>query len=207
MLSVNLISRLFHTAQHGRLLDRIVHNGLEAPLPLRIRLEQSPASAIALGLRRLSQLTYRPTALSTEMVEDLLARQDGRGMIDNDLTASVATTAALHATRRQTGPGLTRDRIETALHRGVAAIALCQHGDGLLADETDRTLEDRALTTAFALYLLSECEPFRTTVRFAEMLSWFEDRVARLDDATQRLWLMARTDATSAGRPAVAAAA
>ena len=81
MLSVNLINRLFQTGQYGRLLDRLVHNGLDVPLPLRIRLERSSASAIALGLRRLVQLTWLPTGLSTRMFDHLLTAQQADGTI------------------------------------------------------------------------------------------------------------------------------
>ncbi len=64
MLSLHTIERALETADHDRLVREVAANGLSLPLPLRVRLSSSEAAAVALGLRRVAELTYGPTALS-----------------------------------------------------------------------------------------------------------------------------------------------
>src|SRR5580698_853999 len=94
MLSVNRIEHFFEGRKFEQLLDSLASNGVDLPLPLRIRLGQSQAAAVALGLRRLLELTYGPTALSRSMTAQLLATQEPDGSFDHDPLATAAAVAA-----------------------------------------------------------------------------------------------------------------
>ena len=59
MLSVNLIDRFFRARRYEPLLEGLATNGMVLPLPLRVRLSQSPVPAVALGLRRLVERNIR----------------------------------------------------------------------------------------------------------------------------------------------------
>lgn len=95
MLSIHTIERNFQQQRFEGLLEAVLANGLRLPLPLHIRLSQSPAAGVAMGLRRLVELTYGPTALSRRMTQWLLERQLDDGSFDADPLATAVVAAAL----------------------------------------------------------------------------------------------------------------
>ncbi|MCX5658208.1 MAG: hypothetical protein NTW19_00620 [Planctomycetota bacterium] len=105
MLSVNLIERLFRGRRFEQLLDSLAANGLSLPLPLRVRLAQTPAAAVALGLRRLVELTYGPTTLSREMAGFLVVLQGEDGSFGGDLMGRLANNGNNTITRAGGGGG------------------------------------------------------------------------------------------------------
>jgi hypothetical protein len=196
MITANLIQRHYQAGHLDQLLVA-VSGGLNLPLSLRIRLSQSPACALALGLRRLAELTYGPTDLGREMIDELLGCQDADGSFASDPLATACAAAALvrlGGERDQWADG----RIEPACERALAALAAMQGDDGLLAYPTDRTWQQRALVNAFILFLLAHDAAFRAAMRLAELMDWFEQCQDRLEPATESYWLMARLDALGA---------
>ncbi len=95
MLSVNLIERFFQGRRFEQLLDNLASNGMDVPLPLHIRLAQVNAAPVALGLRRVLELTYGPTSLSRQMTDYLLGAQEVDGSYGRDSLATAAAVAAL----------------------------------------------------------------------------------------------------------------
>jgi hypothetical protein len=85
--------------------------------------------------------------------------------------------------------------------RVLADLAATQRDDGLLAGPDDRTQQDRALTSAFVLCLLAGDERFRQTVRFADLMSWFEQHADELDGQTRSLWRLATLDVPATVMP------
>ncbi len=197
MLSDNLIKRLFDTQDHGRMIGCLAENGTTMPLALQVRLTQ-PVAAMGLGLRRLVELTYGPTALSREMTDALLDGQlpDGsfQGACDRDPLATAAAAAGLAAVLRDHAHAGQPVHLVDALDRALASLATMQMEDGLFCHGDDRTLEDRALTSAFVLLLLARLQGFRETSRFADLMTWFDERADRLDDNTLQLYHMASLD-------------
>jgi hypothetical protein len=199
MLSDNLIQKLFDTHDHDRMIGCLADNGTTMPLALQSRLTQ-PTASVGLGLRRLVELTYGSTPLSREMTDSLIHGQqpDGsfQGTCNRDPLATAAAAAGLAAVLREhhgrntpCDPSLT-----DALDRALASLATMQMEDGLLCHGDDRTLEDRALTSAFVLFLLARLPGFREAARFADLMTWFDERADRLDDDALELYHMASLD-------------
>ncbi len=197
MLSDNLIQKLFDTQDHGRMIGCLADNGTAMPLALQARLTQ-PTAASGLGLRRLVELTYGPTPLSRDMTAALLDGQlpDGsfQGTCDRDPLATATAVAGLTAVLRD-HPLAGRDAgLIDALDRALASLEAMQMEDGLFCHGDDRTIEDRALTSAFVLFLLARLPEFREATRFADLMTWFDERADRLDNDTLELYHMASLD-------------
>lgn len=199
MLSVNLLERHFESRRFDRILDGVADNGLNLPLPLRIRLSQSPVSSAALGLSRLVELTYGPTPLSRAMTRFLMESQEPDGSFGFDPLTTATVVAAL-GKLIQDHPASVDDSTRTAHEHAIAALAAMQDESGLFAGHDDRSDEDRALVSAFILLILRQDDLFRSSIRLADLLDWFEDREGRLDPATAQLWRM--TSLTVGDQPA-----
>ena len=206
MLSIHMIERLFDGGSFDRLLNAVAANGLELPLPLRVRLSQAPAGAVALGLRRVVELTYGPTALSGRMTRFLLDVQHADGSFGDDPAITAAAAAALGRLLAEQPPAPAL-AVAQARQTALAALAAMQADDGLFDVGIERSLEDRALTAAFVLLLLGGDETFHQAVRSAELCRWFEQRHGRLDRLTERLWRMSRAETRVPRRPNAAVAA
>ena len=207
MLSLNLIDRTLEQREYDRLLRELARNGLIMPLPLRIRLGQGPVAAVALGLRRVVELTYGPTPLARRLVAELLERQrpDGTFADDSDQPCPLATAAAVAALARllQDQPAAADQYpLQPALSAAYTALATLQQSDALFACPADRTDDDRLLTSAFVLYLLAADTGFRGLSRFAELASRFEQAEDQLDAAVGDLWAMAHAAAAIEPHPA-----
>ncbi|MEM9420088.1 MAG: hypothetical protein AAGA25_13695 [Planctomycetota bacterium] len=196
MLSVSLIERTLEARDYDRLLRDLADNGMEIPLSLRLRLCQCPAAPVALALRRLVELTYGPTRLSRELVERLLLSQSPEGGFaadcghDRDPLVAAAVLAGLGRVAAD-HVSAANDDLFDSLDRGYAALAELQDCDGLFSSPSDRSLADRAMTSAFILSLLGSEPRFRDAVRLSELFRWFEAQEGRLDRHTQHLWDLA----------------
>lgn len=205
MVSANLIDRMFRRHQPEALIDALSANGYDFPPVLRIRLAQpvhgdpaaTPPAALAMGLRRLVELTYGPTSLSRAMTHELLAQQQPDGSFADDPIATAAAVAALDLLLTD-HHGLQPDESAAAIaaiERAIASLIPLQDADGLFTAPCDRTLQDRALTSAFLALMLAGHDAARTGLRFADLLDWFEQHQDDLEPYTRRLWLTARTAA------------
>lgn len=197
MLSDNHIQKLFDTQDHGRLIGCLADNGTTLPLALQARLTQRTAAA-GLGLRRLVELTYGPTPLSRDMTAALLDSQLDDGSFESpsqrDPLATAAAVAGIAAVLREHYQASDPIDLTNALDRGLASLQAMQMEDGLFCHSDDRTIEDRALTSVFVLFLLARLPGFRESIRFADLMTWFDERADRLDDVTLELYHMARLD-------------
>lgn len=209
MISVNRIEKLFHGRQFEQLLTNIAANGMELPLPLQIRLAQTPAAPVGLGLRRLAELTYGPTGLSREMAGYLVVLQREDGSFGGDPLATAAAIAAMSKLLGDRNHRAAAEMLEAPRERALAALANMQAADGLFIAPADRTDQDRALTAAFILSLLARDDEFRQSVRSADLFDWFEQHQDDLDPQSARVWSLARMGAPAPApvSPAVAAIA
>ena len=196
MLSTTHIQRLFDAGDNCRMIDCLAQNGAALPLPLKARLAH-PAAAVGMGLRRLSELAYGPTALSRDMTHRLLLDQQTNGAFpgasEQDPLATAAAAAGLAAALREQS-AVADPSLEMALDRALSALSTMQDAEGLFIHSDDRTEEDRALTSAFVLFLLARLPHFRESIRFAELMTWFEERLDRLEPETTELYHMASLD-------------
>lgn len=194
MLNLHRIEKQFNAGEHERLLRGVLDNGLRLPLPLRVRLSQGRATAIALSLRRVVELTYGPTSLSRGMIAALLAEQTDSGafLADDrpDPLATAAAVAALALVRRDHAAAAVPE-IDSAYDRALAALSNLQDSDGLFRAADDRSDVDRARTAAFILWLLAAEPAFCQSVRLADLRNCFEIRLSRLEPATAELYHLA----------------
>lgn len=208
MLSIQLIDKTLQQGDHDRLLRELARNGLVMPLPLRVRLGGSGIGATAMGLRRLVELTYGPTALGRELAERLIAAVvPGTGVLNDEgqpcpvLTAAAA--AGLGRLLRDHGHLMGEDHPPTqqAHREAIDALARMQAADGLFAGPVDRTAEDRLLVSAFIAYLLLDDHAFASRCQRHALLTALEEQRDRAAPATAELIEMARMSG-----PVVAAA-
>jgi hypothetical protein len=208
MLSIHTIDRALESKDYDRLLRDLTRNGLVMPLPLRVQLAESPVGAKGLGLRRLVELTYGPTALGRQLIDSLLRAQaptgaalDAAGRPSCLLTAAFAAGLGRvlrdHRGRGSDCPGVADTgaemaEVRLAYDRALSCLAAMQGEDALYAGPQDRDQQDRLLTSAFVAYLLIDSPGFAEVCRGHALLSALEDH---LDDAgpdTQQLISMAR---------------
>lgn len=199
MLSIHTIDRCLDTNDYDRLLRDLDRNGLVMPLPLRVQLAESPVGAKGLGLRRLIELTYGPTALSRQLIDSLIRAQSPMGAaLDAADRPSCLLTAALAAglgrvlRDHQGRYGEYLGEVHTAYSRALACLANMQDGDGLFAGPQDRDKQDRLLTSAFIAYLLLDAPDFAGTCRGHALLSVLEEHLDTCSSDTQALIQMAR---------------
>ena len=208
MISVSLIERSLDSKDHDRLIRELSDNGLNLPLSLRMVLADSESAVSGLSLRRLVDLTYGPTALSKRLDETLFASQDEEGrFVESDSSQSdpLVLAAALSGLAHQHLEHLSSqndDRLSSALERGFAALARHQDCDGLFSSNRDRTLGDRALTTAFVVRLLGVHPRFRSAVRIFDLRDWFETNEHRLDRQAREFWELASVTLLDLPQPA-----
>lgn len=204
MLSIPLIQRHFEHARYEHLFDAVAANGMVLPMPLRVRLSQLPAAGVALGLRRLVELTYGPTELSQAMIDWLLARQAHDGGFDGDVLATAAAAASLGRICRDHFT-VAVPQIEDAHARAVSYIAARQDDDALMGPADEHDSQQRAMATLFVLYILGEDELFRATSRYAQAMDHFEQDAHRLRGSVADLWELVCI--TTCGNPTPARAA
>jgi len=196
MLSITLIQRLFDAQDYSRMIGCLADNGVTLPLALQSRLSHT-VGANGMALRRLVELSYGPSSLSRAMTDALLEQQlpDGafQGMCDRDPLATAAAAAGLASVIREHGRQQA-PHLAHALDRALASLSTMQTQDGLFRHGDDRTEQDRAMTSAFVLFLLARLADFRQATRFADLMTWFDERADRLDEDIQQLYHMASLD-------------
>lgn len=159
-----------------RLMNALAKNGLILPLPIQIKLTLHAAGPIALATRRLAELSYSLTPKLKQMIQTLLAQQNELGhfasaptqqknqstnqsanqLLDQQpdplaTAAAIAALARIQRTHRL--PAELKQQIEVALERAAEALVQMQP-PSLLAHPNDHSVQDRAQTTLFILYLL-----------------------------------------------------
>ena len=198
MLSIHTIDRTLENKDYDRLLRDLAQNGLVMPLPLRVQLAESAVGAKGLGLRRLVELTYGPTALAKQLIAGLLRAQSPTGAaLDAADRPSCLLTAALAAglgrvLRDHAGRGGDLSEVQLAYDAALGALASMQGEDAMFAGPQDREMGDRLLTSAFVAYLLIDSPGFAENCRGHALLSVLEDHLDDANPDTQQLISMAR---------------
>lgn len=199
MLSVHLIERYWRRGQFDQLLAGLSQNGLRLTEQLVVLLARSRAGAVALGLKRVVELSYGPTALSREMADQMASEQAADGSFSGDPLATGMAAAALGAvmgeqTSGDLWAGGASPHLSVAHERAVEALGAMQAADGLFVGGDHCASEERALVAACICWQLAGDVTFRQAVRFDNLTGWFEAHEDRLDDAAGRLWRMAQLE-------------
>ncbi|MEM8495711.1 MAG: hypothetical protein AAF663_10030, partial [Planctomycetota bacterium] len=202
MLSLHRIRRYFDEAHYARLWAELTQSGLVWPLPLRIRLENSPTAVWALALRRVCELTHGSSAMTEELTDRLLHAQtpqgawcDAEGREDPMLTALAA--AALH--RRRLQPGIPPQQADHLSHQHAAALAalaaIQDPCDGLFGDSAGgdgrKSASLRVAEGCYVLFLLAEDPAALNTLRLLPLRDALDEAAPGFDATLRETYDMA----------------
>ncbi|QDU71320.1 hypothetical protein [Mucisphaera calidilacus] len=206
MLSLPQIQRHLLDRDYDQLLIDLVRNGTLLPMPLRLRLSQSPGGCLGLALRRVVELTHGPTHLGNTIFDGLLAEC----VTDHDPIVLAACLSGIERARALGAVGPDQaDALEQCANRLWFALAQRQQHTGLLGAEPDRTETDLALTSAFVVYLLAPVSSRAHHLDLSGLLTALEDRRPLDDRAAEELVQVALASwprATPVARPLIQAA-
>jgi hypothetical protein len=177
MTTVRQIERHWNNRCYQRLLRELIANRPEASLRLETELSPRPAAA-AIALIRLDELSQSHVPLYSQLVKALISYQNADGSWDDSL---VTTALCLRALLLGRGAGRT---VELALKY----LADLQKPEGIWPTIPLRRMPAEPYTSAFILYQLGPNAEFRSSVRFLDALTWFEQNEPNLDPESRRLW-------------------
>lgn len=186
MLTARNVHKLIAGPRPEALLDALASNGFQLPLSLRVRLMETPASMLALALRRVIELSYVPNPHHRELLRQLLDAQLDDGSFGHDPLATSLAIASLHVSQNASIASADPEA-GLALERALAALAAMQNDAGFFGYSSDRSIQSQGLAAAFIFATLMDVEEFRTTVRMGDLLAAFDEYDDRLDHDTQLL--------------------
>lgn len=163
MLNRIRIEQLIRMEQDDRLLDELLANGRNVPLPLRLRLTDPAgrrAAALGLALQRLSELTHGSAKACATVASALIGRQQqdgGFGTLAATVAALAGLTTYLDYAPAEVHPGA----IDEAVRRGMASLSAAQDEAGLLAADP--------ILSLFAARMLMLHHDFVASVRFGDL--------------------------------------
>lgn len=193
MLSINLIARMAKAERFDSLVEGLSESGLSLPLALRMRLTNAPAAAVAMGLLRVLELTAGPTPAIHALLQLLPGMQAADGSFGRDPIATAAAASAIETAIAQKAVSpADYAQLRDSRFQALSALPAMQDASGLLHGPLDRTGDDRVLTSAFTLWLTGGDEAVRSSLRFAELMTWFESHEDQIDAASDRYWQLAQ---------------
>ena len=171
MLSPATIARYVTSRRTDQLLEAIIANGQYLPIVIKVWLsEVGHTPALALGLKRVVELSRRPTPACDMLTQAMLDAQASDGSFDNDpLATALAASAFFH---------LRHDRhvndanVIDAHERALAWLARKQYlnGEGMFYDNIAMDLPRQALFAAYILQLLARDPKARQLLALDELL-------------------------------------
>jgi|GEM_PF-5496510 len=189
MLTPTMIARLIASDRPGQLLDAIISNGQYLPRSVHAHLLHSPVSLLALGLKRVVELSRGPHPARDQLTRDLLDAQLEDGSFDADPLATAYAVAAL-ASLMQDRQGASPEVCQ-AHDRAVEALAAMQDGQGLFGDSEIRQ-GDRMRASACVLHLLSRDALACDRLNLTHLLDVLERQPSSMDRDTQSYLRIAR---------------
>lgn len=133
-MSEHLILSQFEARAWRKLLQGLEHNGVDVPTHLADRLIEPPAGVIALGLRRLLELSFGLSRGARDMLRALLDQQQPDGSWAGDPVPTAAAVAGIGACLDGSlRPSLPPDlvvRASLAQRRGLSALSVMQDDEG-----------------------------------------------------------------------------
>lgn len=171
MLSPATIARYVTSRRMDQLLEAIIANGQYLPMVIKVWLnEVGHTPALSLGLKRVVELSRRPTPASDMLTEALLDAQAEDGAFDHDPLATALAAAAFFHLRHDHH---TQDpKVIDAHQRALAWLAQNQflNGDGLFYNNTGMDPNRQATFTAYILQLLARDPKARQLLALDELL-------------------------------------
>lgn len=185
MTTARLMQRLLKGENYGALYQQVAQTRPEASLRAQGALSL-PAAATAMALIRLDELGQAHVPLASQLIRDLVHRQEA----DDGWVDPMTTALCLRALMCSGGDGLT-------IERGLGYLADLQKTEGLWPRIPIRRMDADPFVSAFILLELGRDERFAAAVNLPAALSWFRQNYLSLDGETRRLWdQVARRQAT-----------
>lgn len=190
MLSLPRISRLVESGNFAALFDAVSRNGRPLPLPVRLRLSEPaglPAAAAGLALKRLTELTYRPTSASLALARALIGMQSPDGSIGTLASTAVAVAGLLAFADQASllprrGDGTRGGTPETLIDSARATVAHAVHRLHRAQEESPApglgvapALIGDELDSAIVAWQLGFEPRFTSAVRFGDLLDAISD--------------------------------
>lgn len=164
--------------------DRLLHELLMARPEASLRLGFSTGLALptaAMAVVRLDELSQTHVPLYGRLIRTIVAAQEA----DGGWGDPVVTALCLRALLCGGGDGVCIDR-------GMGYLANLQKAEGLWPAVPLRRMPADPFVSAVILQQLGDAPAFRSVVRFADAVLWFEMHEGGLDDETRRVWELAR---------------
>lgn len=185
MITVRWIERLWEAKKYRQLATELLQNRPEGMVDCFSAPEDAvgsrAATAAALSLIRLDELTQSNAPLSRKLLRTLLACQQSDGGWGGLFTSALCTRALLCSQ----GNGV-------AVERAMEFFALLQKPEGIWPREPVRRMPADALGSALILMELGDAPVFQLAVRLDAAMQWFEVNVEQLDAETRMIWSHAR---------------
>lgn len=173
MLSPATIARYVTSKRTDQLLEAVIANGQYLPVMLKVWLSEVGLSpALSLGLKRVVELSRRPTPAAEMLTQTLLASQSHDGGFEHDPLATAIAAAALFQLMHDHH---THDPATLAAHR--QAISFIKHtlsADGLFYEPASLDPTRRLLFTAYILQLLARDLLARQSLSLDDLLCQLE---------------------------------
>ena len=176
MTTVRQIQRLWSTRAFDKLVEHLLLPRAETSPRLLVELS-GPVAAAAMLVIRLDEMSQTFAPLYAEGVRVILAAQ----AINGGWGEPVLTALCLRALMCGRGNG-------AAVDRGLTYLAGLQKDEGIWPNPPVRRLPSDPFASAYILMQLGDAEPFRSAVRLADAVEWFELNGKTCDEATRRLW-------------------
>lgn len=158
-MSEHLILSQFEARSWRKLLLGLENNGVDVPRHLTDRLAEPSAGVIALGLRRLLELSFGLSRGGLNMLTALLDQQRPDGSWASDPVPTAAAVAAIGACLNPALiPGVPNDmavRASLAQRRGLSALAAMESGEGTWSHPRDGSSYETACSTRWIRSLLA----------------------------------------------------
>lgn len=169
MLSPTSIARFVTTRRTDQLLEAVIANGQYLPVVIKVWLSQvGIVPAISLGLKRVVELSRRPTPAAQMLTDALLAAQADDGGFEQDPLASALAAAALFQLMHD------HHTSDPQVHRAhllaLEYLASSQASDGLFYDASELDPQRRSVFAAYILQLLARDPAARMQLKLDNLL-------------------------------------
>ncbi len=176
MMTTRQIERLWDARGFDRMFKDLTAARPEASMRLEFECGRATPAA-AMGLIRLNELNQSHVPLYSQLLRSLLAAQESDGGWGDVMT----TALCLRALLLDQGDG-------PAIERGLRYLVNLQKSEGNWPKVPIRRMPGDAYVSAFVLFQLGDCQPFREAVRLDDAANWFRAHEADLDAESRRLW-------------------
>jgi hypothetical protein len=180
MITTRQIERLWTAKSFKKLFSELIAARPESAFHFDQELAK-PTAVAALAMIRLDELSQSYLPLYSQFLRTVLAAQEADGGWGDLATTALCIRALLCGN----GEGL-------AIERGLTYLANLQKPQGIWPAVPIRRMTEDAAVSLFILHQLADQARFRSAVRFADAVTWFESLQQSLEPELHQFWERAR---------------